>query len=143
MAFDTSLRSNVFLLDYEPTKKIIYAPLQGQAFYCGIKEADEIKLFVKDGSQPQNVLLCDYLQKIEQIDVSEPKYPPAIDTKDRLVIILSQICNMACSYCFAQESRSSRSLGPGGLKDAIDYVFSQDGSVKVFNFIGGGEPFVT
>ena len=143
MSFDTSLRSNLFVLDYESAKKIIYAPLQGQAFFCGAKEADEVKQFVKNGIQPHDKVLCNHLKKIEEICVSEPKDTPAIDTKDRLVIILSQMCNMACSYCFAQESRSSLSLKLDVLKSAIDYVFSQEGSVKVFTFIGGGEPFVT
>lgn len=143
MSFDTSLRHNLFVLDYEPDTRIIYAPLQGQAFFCGDKDAGEIAQFVENGRQPISSILCEHLKKIYEVDIHVPKDTPAIDIKDRLVIILSQMCNMACSYCFAQESRSSRVLDADTLMTAIDLVYSHRSSVKVFTFIGGGEPIVT
>lgn len=143
MNYDTSIRKNLFVLDFEPEKKVVYAPLQGHAFFVGVQEAKEISEFINNGSQPCSTILCDYLNRIEKIGVSLPKDTPSIETKDRLVVILSQMCNMACSYCFAQESRSSRTLNETVLNKAIDYVFSQGDSAKVFTIIGGGEPFVT
>lgn len=143
MNFETSIRKNLFVLNYEPEKKIIYAPLQGQAFFCGIQEAKEISEFINTGHSPSSKILCEYLKKIVKTDISLPSNTPSIDTKDRLVIILSQMCNMACTYCFAQESRSSRAIDETVLYKAIDYIFLQSDSLKVFTFIGGGEPIVT
>ena len=142
MGLNYSLRNNLFVLDYEPERRIVYAPLQGQAFFCGVNEADEIESYIKTGCIPSSEILCNYLDSLGHAPVSVPKDTPAIDTDDRLVIILSQMCNMACTYCFAQESRSSLSMDETILKNAIDYVFAKGTSAKVFTFIGGGEPLI-
>lgn len=60
-----------------------------------------------------------------------------------LVVILSQFCNLACTYCYAQESRSKEILNKDKLKQTIDYILSQPNNNKRFSFIGGGEPTLT
>lgn len=143
MYFDTAIRNNLFVIDLDSDTKVIYAPLQGMAFFCGVEEAIEVSQFIANGKLPRSNRLIDYLGRIEETAFSIPKESQAIDTQNRLVIILSQLCNMACTYCFAKNDRSSLSLNETLVLRAIDYIFEQGVAVKVFTFIGGGEPFVT
>ena len=64
---------------------------------------------------------------------------------DRLVIVPTQKCNLACSYCYAQKARSvGATIDKNKLSKAIDYILSSSNSkIKRFSFIGGGEPTVT
>jgi len=60
------------------------------------------------------------------------------------VFILSQICNLACSYCYAQSSRSREILSTDKIKTVVDSVCANTNETKKsFSFIGGGEPLAT
>ena len=65
-----------------------------------------------------------------------------IGSESSVVIILSQSCNLACTYCYAQEARSSKILSKDKLKIVIDDVLSRSLLIVDFVFIGGGEPLI-
>ena len=73
-----------------------------------------------------------------RVQISEP----AINFK-RAVIILSQRCNLACGYCFAQFAHSNVCMTQDNLSAIIDYIFKDgdDNSIS-FDIIGGGEPLL-
>jgi radical SAM protein with 4Fe4S-binding SPASM domain len=85
-----------------------------------------------------------YLQKLEE---AKPKIPKenGVNMDGNLVVILSQLCNLSCTYCYAQESRSKEILNRDQLRQAIDYALSlsNNNNTKRFSFIGGGEPTLT
>lgn len=75
-------------------------------------------------------------------NVQEPQLKPFASSTN-LVIILSQMCNLACSYCYAQDARSKDVLEKEKLKVAIDSHFDWKSNKLHFSFIGGGEPTLT
>ena len=139
-----SLRENMFVLKTENQNNIIYAPIQGMAFFCDEHDADEIKDYISDGTIIKTPELRQYIQHIEESAKDVVLGESPLDKPDKLMFILSQQCNLSCSYCFSQESRSSDLLDIEKIKIAINYFLSYDTSKrKDFTFIGGGEPFVT
>ncbi len=60
-----------------------------------------------------------------------------------LVVILSQLCNLACTYCYAHEARSKDILDRNKLIIAYEYMLASESKHKKVSFIGGGEPMVT
>lgn len=124
---------------------VIYAPLYGIAFYASDKASDICRLYIKGEKivvTAENRYLLEQLSSLENKQIKKPNQR-SIETNSHLVIILSQMCNLSCSYCYAQESRSKDVLSKEQLKCAIDHIFSKKSKKKYFSFIGGGEPTVT
>ena len=138
------LRDNLFILPSTGRNKIVYAPLQGYSFFCTPKDVHEIAAYIKNGTPISDNHLNKYLKTIEEEEIEYPNEAPSIIRPNRLLIILSQQCNLACSYCYAHESRSKQRLDLNIIFTGVDYLLSYDeNDLKVFTFIGGGEPFVT
>lgn len=140
-----NLRDDIFIIRVEKDRNIIYAPLRGVAFYANDKAADICKLYIPtgrviDGSEAPS--LREHIKELERIQPMIP-FKSTIRAASNLVVILSQMCNLGCSYCYAQDSRSKDVLSKEQLKVAIDYIFSQKSERKHFSFIGGGEPTLT
>lgn len=139
------LRKNLFIIPVHKGMNIVYAPLHGAAFYASDKAVALCKAY-SEGEEihetKENATLVRYIKKLEGKDVYEPQSKP-IDISSNLVVILSQMCNLACTYCYAQEARSRDVLPKDKLKVAIDYMFNLDLDKVHFSFIGGGEPTMT
>lgn len=142
---EVALRSDMFIIPVSDDKNIIYAPLRGIAFYANDRAANLCKSYIKGdeiADNSENVPLRKHIELLERTRVNEPNRKP-FNTISNLVIILSQMCNLACSYCFAQESRSKDALKKIQVKAAIDFIMAQKSKRKHFSFIGGGEPTLT
>ena len=140
-----SLRKDMTVIPLGDGLNIVYAPLRGVAFYANDEAADVCKDYINgEGIVDcvETAVLKGHISELERINAKEPR-ESAINTSSNLVVILSQMCNLACTYCYAQESRSKVMLGKEQVKTAIDFVFSQDSPKKHFSFIGGGEPTLT
>lgn len=130
--------------DYE-NEFIIYAPLQNIAFFGNQKAAEIVKKYksgIKLTKEEQDGVVLKYLKKIENAEVSLPE-TKRIGSEDCAVIILSQLCNLSCTYCYAQEARSKTILSKNKIKHTIDGILIKKPIKAEFVFIGGGEPFVT
>ncbi len=140
-----SLRKNLYIVPTQDGDKyIVYAPLQGFSFFCNSTYADELNEFISNGQIPQNESLASYISTILKESIEEPYVSPEINNLDKLLIILSQKCNLNCSYCFAQNSRSNEVTSVDKVKVCIDYILERNnGNQKTFTFIGGGEPLIT
>lgn len=141
------LQNDIFIIPIEEDKNIIYAPLRKAAFYANNNAAKFVDNYIKNNitldKGSENNLVANLI-KLEQLEVSEPVSNNKVYTKDKATIILSQKCNLACTYCYAQESRSKETLSKEYLRVVIDYVLSNETKRKKhFSFIGGGEPTVT
>jgi sulfatase maturation enzyme AslB (radical SAM superfamily) len=140
-----TLRDNLFIVPNATNDKYIaYAPLQGFSFFCGENDVKELKEYLTTGQLPQNDVLASYISKLLKEPTETPFAGPEINCFDKLLIILSQRCNLNCSYCFAQNSRSNSIISIDHVKTSIEYILERNnGSQKTFTFIGGGEPLVT
>ena len=143
---DTSLRKNLFVIPLPNGKNIVYAPLHGAAFFANEKAASLCKAYISGFSieeNAENQSLVSHIKLLEGKNIHLPSEIPVSETSNNLVVILSQMCNLACSYCFAQEARSKDILSQDKLKTAIDYVFDKESKKIHLSFIGGGEPTLT
>ena len=140
------LRNDIFVIETQDDRNIIYSPLRSAVFFVNPSGRTIVQKYIDTkvlSDEEKDTKVCDYLRKLEKI---EPKIPKenGINMGSRLVIILSQLCNLACTYCYAQESRSKEILSKEKLQKIIDYVLSQPNDEKKrFSFIGGGEPTAT
>lgn len=141
MSTSIELRNNLFIIpDTDSDNRyLVYAPLHGGAFMVDEKAKGVLSDYVSGKEIRGRIPLIDsYLDTLSKskIHISEP----AINFK-RAVIILSQRCNLACSYCFAQNAHSNVCMTKDNLSAIIDYIFKDgdDNSIS-FDIIGGGEP---
>lgn len=139
-----SIRNNCFVIPFN-NEYVIYAPLQNVAFVGNEFAAAIVEKFISGASLTQmeeDSIVGQYIKQICSVKVLPPT------TKDlkpisSIVIILSQQCNLACSYCFAQKARSNTVLSLESIKAGIDCILYNSESKSEFVFIGGGEPLVT
>lgn len=60
-----------------------------------------------------------------------------------VIILPTQVCNLACTYCYARLAHSKQFMKKETLQVVYDYVLSQrQVKNKSVSFIGGGEPLV-
>ena len=140
------LKDDLFIINTQVDRYIVYAPLRNAAFFANTKATLIVQKFIDEkalSDKEKGTKVWDYLLKLEK----KPKKIPqenGINMGASLVIILSQLCNLACTYCYAQESRSKEILSREKLQQIIDYILSQPINEKIrFSFIGGGEPTLT
>lgn len=138
--------NNSFLIPSEnPDRYIFYSPLRGQLFSVSAEAAPALRDYLEKGVPiPENYrLLQDRIDTV--LAKEERSVPPSrMAGGNRLVILLSQRCNLACEYCFAHDAHSNEVIDKQTLSTAIQYVFSNNESgLKRFSFLGGGEPTVT
>jgi len=138
---------DVFIIPRKDLKNefIIYAPLQNIAFFGNQKAAEIVNKYQKGielSKEERDSVVWAYLEKIEKTTVSLPE-TKSIGSEDCAVIILSQLCNLSCTYCYAQEARSKTVLSRDTIKSTIDSIVAKKPQKAEFVFIGGGEPFVT
>ena len=120
-------------------KVIVYAPLRGIAFSSDLKTAD--MLFRDDESSKEIKQLAN---KIKGIKINSDFHTEDLFSISRnLVILLSNSCNLGCTYCYAQQNRRDDVLSKEKIRAAIDYVFKlhvDDKNELDVSFLGGGEP---
>ena len=137
---------NSFLIPSEkPDRYIFYSPLRGQLFSVSAEAAPALRDYLETGAPiPENYRLLQ--DRIDTVFAKEERSvrPSPMASRNRLVILLSQRCNLACEYCFAHDAHSNEIIDKDTLSTAIQYVFSNpESGRKRFVFLGGGEPTVT
>lgn len=137
------LRDDLFIIPVTEGN-IIYSPLRRGVFWANDNASQVAIKFLNDGKldPSSDDKVQKYLCALSEAKVRIP-VRNEIPSKNRLVIILSQICNLACTYCYAHEARSKEILSKDKLKVAYDAILADENKSKHFSFIGGGEPFVT
>lgn len=137
---------NAFLIPSEkPGRYIFYAPLRNQLFWLSEDAAQVLRDHLEEGAPiPERYRLLQ--DRIDAVLAKEEQgvRPSTMANRNRLVILLSQICNLACPYCFAHEAHSNEIIDRDTLSAAIRYVLAENQSAqKRFIFLGGGEPTAT
>lgn len=102
------LREDLFVIPVE-LGNIIYSPLRRGVFWASDNASQVAIKFLNDGKLDlsSDDKVQKYLCALSEAKVRIP-VRNEIPSKNRLVIILSQICNLACTYCYAHEARSKK-----------------------------------
>ena len=141
------LKFDIFVIPTSGENSIIYSPLRGAAFYATPEAVGVIREYVESGDFPESskgTTLQKHLHQLAQIEVEEPKKEELFTNSSSAIFILSQICNLVCTYCYAQNSRSKEILSTKKIKTVVDSVCANTNHKnKSFSFIGGGEPLAT
>ena len=120
-------------------KAIVYSPLRGIAFMANKNIA---RLLYAGDSSFEDVEQI--TNKIKQIKInSDFPVEDQLSVSENLVFLLSNSCNLACEYCYAQYNRRDDILSLDKIKLMIDHVFSlhvNDEKELDISFLGGGEP---
>ena len=125
---------------------LVYSPLRRAVFWANEEACQTIEAYLTGEiktSEPTNSPVIKYLKQLEEVQVSIPEQTSQGVSRNRLVILPTQICNLACTYCFASQAHSNQCIDKPILEKAYDYILKSDNNEKYFSFIGGGEPMMT
>lgn len=140
------LGNDIFLLESHcKDTNIIYAPLKKKMFYAQDVSANEIERSFENvlkNSIPKNDLEKRFVDILvaKNSEIQKDEYLGA--KINSAVFLLTETCNLACIYCYAQEQHSCDSLTKEKLKNVIDFVIKNESKNKHISFMGGGEPCV-
>ena len=126
------------------TGKLIYSPLRKMLFSASDAVAEAIRVYIMDGTPlPASYgRIGDYMHTMMERQAVLPR-ERNVGSRNHAVILLSHRCNLACSYCYAQEARSSETMERSVLNTVIDNLFRAADGNLMFTFMGGGEPTLT
>ena len=134
-------------IDGDPDRVIVYRPQAGVAFVGNralerlIQARSEGRIGTIDDDIDAFLAGLDFWREdAPYVDPAEQAFTPAT-----AVLLLTNQCNLRCSYCYADAgTRPRRELDLTHAIQAIDYVFAQaiDQQTGMFrvDFHGGGEP---
>lgn len=94
------------------------------------------------GLKPGEIEIREFISnfiKHENIATPEPTSPPLQDGLRDLVLNISQICNLNCTYCYATDlNKAGRVMLPDTSRAAIDRALSlSNGGLSSLKFLGG------
>lgn len=136
------LEDDLFIIPIE-NGNIIYSPLRRGVFWADDEAASVVHNYLKGYNKANtDTTVYQFLEQLKNMEV-KPLFSRSINDGSKMVVILSQICNLECSYCYAQEARSKEILDFNKLLIAINHVIcSSDKKKFSLTFIGGGEPLI-
>jgi len=124
---------------------LVYSPLRKMLFWANSSASEAINAHLNNGLDLpiENTKLVENVNKINKKNIAPPR-EQRLKIGDRAVFILSQKCNLSCTYCYAQVSRSPDTINEKQLATVINYILSSPSNKeKEFSFLGGGEPTIT
>lgn len=139
----TEIREGLYAIKaHIPDLYILYAPQKRQCFYVDNTPIE----IIEKAANAQHISTSpapEITQRVKEV-ISGTNVQPFASTvgmnSNRTVILLTDACNLGCVYCYAQESRSQKTLDRNKIKNIIDYAMKSGGNNKHFTFLGGGEP---
>lgn len=141
------VNEEVFLI---PTKRnsgsIVYAPLKGMYFWLCEDYAKQYREVLENGKElasiRENTELYQRVLLLNRAPSQKPR-ERTFSIDNHVVIILSQLCNFECSYCYARYAHSNNIIDWSTIERVLGIVLAtQQKEIKV-TFIGGGEPLAT
>lgn len=137
-------RKDIYIIPTtENNGSIVYSPLRRLVFWVN-KEGAKLMYDYLEGKDIDSnyVELHSRISELSRTLLTSPQRSSRIN-RDHAVVILTNRCNMACSYCYAQTARANDCMSKESLTKIIDYIaLSPNRNKKRFTFIGGGEPTI-
>ena len=135
------LKEDLYILNYKDSN-FVYSPLRHALFLADNSSIDIVKRYLTDNvkKEDKNSKVWEHIVRLESIEVNPPQ-KLQIGKGSTVVIIPTQVCNFACTYCYAQDAHLFKSImSHETLKAILDYVLNDENKRKSISFIGGGEP---
>lgn len=93
------LKDDLFLIPVEDGN-LVYSPLHRGLFWASEDASNAVRRYIADGCWGcDDDDLSENINKLSKAKVFSPNTNDTLST-NRLVIILSQSCNLACTYCW-------------------------------------------
>ncbi len=120
----------------------VYFPIKKKEFYCDKNTAQSFSnaFNLKDNTEFEKDVaeMLDHISAVRNFRVPNRNIN---EHPNHALLILSERCNLACEYCYAENAHSNDIISREVLTNTIDYVLSNGGDKFSFSLIGGGEPF--
>lgn len=116
---------------------LMYAPLSGCAAMCDADDLTAMEDMLATGNISDDLALL-----LEQSQ-------PLLEREDaegvtEMTILLNQVCNFSCSYCYSARGRDKSVLSREMLQHAIDtFIDPSRGTHLSLTFSGGGDPMLS
>lgn len=121
------MEEETFILRSQKGKVILFSPLRMKA------------TLIEDDANSINHVL----NKWKRIKTVVPNDDTIHINRNHIILLLTNSCNLSCTYCYSRLSRNNKTMNFDVLKKSIDYVLSNtNNEPKHFTFGGGGEPLV-
>ena len=134
---------DIYYIKSSSDKVIIYSPLRRYAFHVEECQLAQVKKCLAQDVVCDEQKLYSLISRLKEIPVIIPNDDTVVFNHNHLIILLTQKCNLGCTYCYAQYAKSNKTIKPEQLWVAIDYVLQNTPTeMKRFTFAGGGEPLV-
>ena len=147
MIIKNSLKDDIYLIKVSKERYLVYSPLRRRLFSVDKIAADYVRKFING---EDFVLIDEKLKTLYNhlLTLNELIPESPIDNREQygriLTVILSQICNMSCTYCYATAAHSNKVLSIEKFKTFINWCYENGrDEIEKIVFIGGGEPMVT
>jgi uncharacterized protein len=144
------IQDDIFIIPIQNEKYIFYFPLRKGIMYGDNKAKTIIEKFITDDSLTVAEKTTKTFKMLEQLKAA-PVISSDFDKIDDFVfnnitVLLTNKCNLNCSYCFSKKSRNNESLDFDKIKMFFDFYITKlrDSKKKEFivSFLGGGEPTI-
>jgi uncharacterized protein len=133
------MKNEVFSIPIEKNRNIILFPIKGKMFWAN----EKISLQIIEGKEILDKSLNNQISEIQNYkDLILFNKALDIDKYNQAIFILSNSCNLACSYCFAKEAHNKGTMSMDKIVKIVDFIVDNTKSIAIFSFIGGGEPTI-
>lgn len=140
----SNIKNDIYLFpSSQEGRMIMYSPLRGMSLFVNYEASRQIIDYFDNNNEPISNDVKMLLDDLKSEKLVYPERLESIQTTNKAIFLLSNICNFACGYCYAQHSRNADTLSKEKIANVVDYVYTTPGKNKVFSFLGGGEPTVT
>lgn len=123
---------------------LAYAPLYGAYGLMNAAEAQQLQAILHDAAPTTQ---HEFLTALK--DCPKLARLPAPETPDdiwEVDLLLNNICNFHCSYCYSAAGRSNKRMPEPAWRKTIDFIFAEERKNKLpvrIHFSGGGEPLIS
>lgn len=145
--------ADVFTIRVERDRHIIYLPLRGVAFLADDASVaivsrirDNLPLSNNETDTPVYQQLAE-LNVIGEIQEPQPRIEPLQEYKPvKVTILLTESCNLGCTYCYASAVPSKSKIAWGVVNAALDLIIENASASHekraAITYLGGGEPTI-
>lgn len=134
-----------FIVDFDNNASICYSPFKEEILLIDAVSASELKT-----TEPKQYSDCELGEFVSNLEIESSELlklsRPDIGKVTKLSLILNNICNLSCSYCYSATGRNNSKLPHKKLETAlkwfIDPVRIENSDLSIF-ITGGGEPLAT
>lgn len=116
---------------------LMYAPLSGCASLCSSEELTMLEDMLAIGDIQDD--MASLFERVQQ--VLEPQDAESVT---EMTVLLNQVCNFSCSYCYSARGRDMSVLNRDLLLHAVDmFIDPSRGQDLSLTFSGGGDPMLS